>query len=211
MTAAARVLVALLLAGAAHAGEAAATAAQERWRIVARDSHAQFWVRLFGVVPLTGSFPSIDGAISIDRAADRARVEADVAAASVRMRRPNHTAWARSAEFFDAKRHPTIRFESQPFPLSRLEGGGAIEGRLTLRGVTRPVAFSIQRTRCVGIDARSGADRRHCVVQLAGTIDRAAFGMRTRGATVANRVTLRFHIEAAPDPGSAPAATPSSS
>ena len=198
MTAAARALTVLLLIAMTPARSTGpGDSGTVRWRIEARESRVQFWVRLFGLVPLTGYFPSIDGAILVDAAADRARVEADVAAGAVRMTRDAHTQWARSPEFFDAASHPTIRFESDAFPLARLATGGAIQGRLSLRGKTRPVAFRIERARCDGIAAprpETVVDSRRCRVELAGAIDRSEFGMRTRGGTVGNRVRLRFHI-----------------
>ena len=205
----AEALVALLLAQPAPVPESAASAdaadapAPERWRIVASASRVQFWVRIFGVVPLAGSFPKIAGAITIDAADGTARVEADVAAGAVTMRRPSHEDWAKSDEFFDADAHPTIRFESEPFPLSRLDGGGAIQGSLTVRGITRPVGFAIERARCTGViaaDAAEGAARL-CRVELAGSIDRSEFGMQTRGGTLGNRVSLRFEIAARPNKG----------
>lgn len=204
---------------AAHASPAAATAAErdappvedavldappltradETWRIAASRSRVEFRVRLFGVVPVAGRFPSIDGAIALDRDGDRARVAADVDARAVRMKRPSHAAWARSPEFFDAEAHPVIRFESEPFPLARLRDGGAIQGALTVRGVTRPAAFTVENARCAAaFDDASAGVARFCRVELAGAIDRSQFGMRTRGGTLANRVSLRFHIEAGP-------------
>lgn len=170
----------------------------ERMLIVPAASRVQFRVRLFGVVPVAGSFPAIEGAITIDAAAKRAHVEAEVDARAVRMRRASHAAWARSGEFFDAESHPQIRFESDPFPLARLDRGGAIQGRLTVRGMTRPAAFTIEHARCEAARAprREGGAARRCEVELAGAIDRSEYGMRTRGGTLANRVSLRFHIEA---------------
>lgn len=171
----------------------------ERWRIDAARSRVEFQVRLFGVVPVSGRFPSIDGAIALDRDGEQARVAADVDARAVRMKRASHAAWARSPEFFDAEAHPTIRFESEPFALSRLRHGGAIQGALTVRGTTRPAAFTIENARCADAFSDAATRRvRHCRVELAGSIDRSAFGMRTRGGTLANRVALRFHIEAVP-------------
>ncbi|HVF34688.1 MAG TPA: YceI family protein [Candidatus Saccharimonadia bacterium] len=198
-------LTALLLATPMVAPPSPATEVAieaEVWRIVPASSRVQFRVRLFGVVPVSGSFPAIEGAITIDAAARRARVDADVDAREVRMRRRSHAAWARSSEFFDADAHPQIRFESDAFPLARLDGGGAIQGRLTVRGITRPAAFTIEHARCEAVFAprRKGAPARRCQVELAGAIDRSAFGMRTRGGTLANRVSLRFLIEAAAAP-----------
>ncbi len=201
MTAAARSLAGLVAATVTLASLAAddmtEPPAEERWHVVESSSRVQFWVRIFGIVPLAGEFARVAGAIVVDPAAATARVEADVPATSVTMQRDSHTRWARSPEFFDAEQYPTIRFESDPFPLTRLESGGAIQGRLTVRGTTRAVGFSIERAQCVGL-RHADARARRCRVELAGAIDRSQFGMRTRGGTLGNRVSLRFHIDARP-------------
>lgn len=161
----------------------------EDWTIDPQQSAASFRVRLFALLPLGGGFSHFGGSIRVDRARHTARVEATLDTDSVVMPNPDHTLWVRSPEFFDAARYPTIRFRSRAFPLERLAEGGEIDGRLTLRGQTRAVRFSIEPTRC---DMAGDAA---CAVEVVGAIKRSAFGMKTRRA-VSDRVTLRFTIVA---------------
>ncbi len=160
----------------------------ERYAIDASASSAGFTVRLVAVVPLRGEFGAIHGWIDIDRVAGLGRVHAVLAADSLRMRDPGHTAWARSPEFFDAVRHPEIHFASEPVPLSTLRDGGRLRGRLRLRGIERVVTLSLEPETCT--PERMAA----CAVGVRGRIRRSDFGMQARRATVADWVSLDIAI-----------------
>jgi polyisoprenoid-binding protein YceI len=174
--------------------------AGERWAIVHADSVASFRVRVFGVLPIGGEFATLDGALVLDRPNALARVEATIASGSVTMGNPSHAEWARSPEFFDAVAHPEIRFVSRPLPFATIASGGTLRGKLSLRGITRDVAFAL---------APSGCDLMHavrCTVSVFGSVARSQFGMVSRPRTLNDRVSLRFTITAAPDAPVVPAA-----
>jgi polyisoprenoid-binding protein YceI len=192
---AARAALALVLLLGAHA----ALAADERWAIVAGESSAQFRVRVLGIMPLSGAFAAPTGAIVIDRDARTGSVEAVIRSDSVTMANPDNAEWARSPEFFDAARHPEIRFSSERFPLSLLAEGGELRGTLQIRGHTEPVTFVVDPGRC-DLDVPDGAAEGaptprggRCEVAARGAISRSRFGMVARRA-VADRVTLRLRI-----------------
>ena len=103
------------------------------------------------------------------------------------MRRSGTENWVKSAEFFDAANHPEIHFRSDSFPLARLHSGGELPGTLSMRGVQQPVRFMIEPSAC----ARPAID---CPVQASGEVKRTAFGMRTRRATLSDKVELGFSI-----------------
>lgn len=155
-------------------------------------SRAEFGVRLLWVSTIRGSFDSIRGEISIDRMAQTAVVSADIATDSIRMESARLRRWVLAPEFFDAEHHPLIHFESLPTPLERLHRGGEVQGSLTMRGVTRPVTFRLQGSRCPS-SALAG-----CVMQLQGTIDRTDFEMRGRRGALSDRVNLGMAIVLAP-------------
>ena len=77
----------------------------------------------------------------------------------------------RGPSVLDAARHPMIRFES-----TSVRGAGeaaVIRGRVTLRGVTKPVVLTARLYRQHGTDP---GDLRRITVHLSGRIDRRAFG-----------------------------------
>jgi polyisoprenoid-binding protein YceI len=178
----------LLLAGTAAAGA-------ETLRIDPADSRAAFEVRVLLVKRIDGRFARVEGTIERDRAAGRFSVDVRVAADSVQMDKPSHADWARSADFFDTARHPWIRFRAVGLPESLLQDGGEIDGELALRGITRPVRFTLVASEC----PRPGVD---CAVRAEGSVQRGDFGMDARRFVLGDRVQLDFAIRVqAPEPG----------
>lgn len=170
--------------------DAAAVPATTRWTIDGARSTAQFRIRLLGIVPMSGEFTRLHGEITFDAARSEARVDAWLPSGEVRMDNESHAAWARSPEFFDAANHPTIHFRSRPMPQSVLRDGGAIDGELTLRGVTREVGLKVERGDC------EPAQARECSIEVYGQVRRSDFGMAARRATVGDWVSLRLRIVA---------------
>ena len=150
-------------------------------------SEAEFQVRVMWLFPVEGRFGHVEGEVSIDRDARLARVRAEIDASKVEMRRDDYVTWVKSAEFFDVARHPRIRFESAPFPLSLLDDGGDIIGDLTLRGETHATHFNIDPSSCE-------AGTPDCPVYANGTIPRSEFGMKSHRGTLSDKVKLYFTI-----------------
>lgn len=93
----------------------------------------------------------------------------------------------RSDAFLAIDTYPAIRFESESFTDRRLHGGGPLRGQLTLRGLTRPVSFTLLPSGC----AHPGRD---CDIQVHGTISRHAFGMTSHQTLLSDPVDFRIHV-----------------
>lgn len=171
----------------------AASAAAEPIALDPARSTAEFEIRAMWMFDVAGRFGAVTGDVDMDLAARTASVRARIDVRGVAMRRDSYEEWVKSDEFFDAQRYPFIDFQSEPFPLATLDIGGDIVGNLTLRGVTRPARLRLQPSQCPGAAAR------RCPVVADGTLQRSEFGMRTRRATLADRVRLHFSVLAAPE------------
>jgi polyisoprenoid-binding protein YceI len=158
-------------------------------------SHAEFEVRLMWLVGVRGEFGTVHGTVTLDRLTGTAEVEARIATDELHMHSRAYEAWAKSAEFFDSVHFPEIAFASAPFPLERLLHGGALDGVLTVRGKSRPVRSEIGAPSCA--DPLAGA----CPMQADASIRRSDFDMRTRSATLADRVRLRLAVYVRPAEG----------
>jgi polyisoprenoid-binding protein YceI len=112
-------------------------------------SHAEFAVHVLWFGRIVGRLDDLQGTLDLDRRRGVATVDVHVATATLRMDDVRYADWARGPDFFDAARHPQIRFVSQPFPLDRLLQGGDLEGILTLRGISRPVRFELLPQPCL--------------------------------------------------------------
>lgn len=180
---AAAVLVAL--AFAAHA------APRRVWHIQSPPSHVDFGVRLLWLHTVEGRFERIAGTVE-PRPGDRVVVDARVAVDSLAMDSQRLRRWVLDEEFFDARQYPTLHFVSAPVARATLEGGGALEGQLTLRGVTRPVRFQLLPAHCTA-DA--------CTIEARGELERSAFGMTGHRAVLSDHVQLGLSIAIARPPG----------
>ncbi len=113
------------------------------------------------------SFPRYGGAIDFDdRNPEATTARIDVDAAAVRTGLAPADRMARAEDFLAVDRYPTIRFD-----LDRLDqtsrSTADIQGRITFRGVTRPILF---KATVVRYDPDAAA------FDLEGAIDRTEFG-----------------------------------
>ena len=136
---------------------------------------------------MTGRFDPPEG--MLDTLPDgRLQVQVSLHAASVTFPDSERTTrWTRSDAFFDVAHYPVIRFRSEPFPRSRLSAGGALDGMLELRGVSKPVRFDLAKSDC----AQPGAG---CPIHVAGHISRRAFDMTRMLLLVRDDVDFAFDV-----------------
>jgi len=142
--------------------------------------------------PLRGRMPvsGADLTLDFDRAAaSRVRVRLDAGHAEMGL--PFATDAMRSDQILATRRFPEIRFQSTAF---RASGDSAtVEGRLTIRDVTRPVALQARIFRPKGT---APGWRDDLIVRLTGSLSRAAFGATGFPGLVGDevRLTIRAHI-----------------
>ena len=163
----------------------------ERLRIDSANTRVDFSLRLMWVRRIAGRFPLVEGDVLVERDAGRADVDVRIDAREVMMPRASWAEWARSPEFFDAARHPWVRFQAQDVPLSTFQNGGPLRGLLSLRGVTREVELDLLPSHCQ-------VPGQHCPVRARGELDRKDFGMTARRIAVGDTVRLDFEIRVHP-------------
>jgi polyisoprenoid-binding protein YceI len=122
---------------------------------------AAFWFR--------GSFADVTATLRSDGGALLLEGEARVESISI-VDPPEMRASVLGDQFFDAERHPEVRFRSTEIRLAD-DGAAEVDGELTIRGVTRPVAAvgHLCPPRQAGFGEVAGID-------LQATIDRRDFG-----------------------------------
>ena len=148
-----------------------------------------FAVKHMGVTPFRGGFKTFDAAL-----ADGTLV-GSTPVVTIQTDDENLTAHLLSPEFFDAERHPVLRFESTEI---RRDGDEvAIDGLLTLKGESRPVEL---RGTITGPLADPYGNSR-LGLELETTIDRTEFGidwnaeLPSGGQVLANDVKLSAQLE----------------
>ena len=123
-------------------------------------------------------------------------VTATVDATSVDTGNAQRDGHIRSADFFEVETHPTWSFRSTAL---RADGGDyALDGELTIKGVTRPVTFALE-VNGFGPDAYGGT---RAGFSATTTINRSDFGVDIAmpldggGVVVSEKVQVALEIEA---------------
>src|SRR4051812_9499308 len=99
-----------------------------------------FAVRHSGVFWYRGSLSDVAATLRGDGDGDALALEGSARVDSISVVEPSAMrASVLGPDFFDAERHPEIMFRSTAVRLAD-DGGVEIDGELTIRGVTRPVA-----------------------------------------------------------------------
>src|SRR5437868_7494432 len=90
-----------------------------------------------------GEFHEIGADLTVD--AERASLAGTAKVASVDVKDENLSAHLQSPDFFDAERYPELHFTAEDI---RLDGDGkvSVDGELTIRGVSKPVAVTGTRS-----------------------------------------------------------------
>ena len=167
-------------------------AAPTRYQLDAKASRVGFSFVLGGAAQ-KGTMPVSKAVILVDPdnlAASRVDISVDVAA--VRTPLPFARVALIGPDVLDVARYPTIRFVSTKVTLAadgRLSGGAKITGKLTMRGVTRPVTLDASLFRAPG---SAPDDLSNLTVQLQGQINRSDFGATGFGDLVADGVGLNI-------------------
>jgi len=108
------------------------------WNLDPVHSRVDFEVRYLAG-KFKGEFHEIGAELTVD--AERASLEGMAKVASVDVKDENLSAHLQSPDFFDLERYAELRFRAEDI---RLDGDGkvSVEGELTIKGVTKPVAVT---------------------------------------------------------------------
>lgn len=164
------------------------------WKADPVHSSAAFEVEHLGVSNFRATFSDLEATLVASEGA--VGLEGGARIESISVREPDFRGHLLSPEFFDAERHPEIRFASTDV---RRNGAGeiAFDGDLTIKGTTRRITAA-GRAGTTGVDP-SGKER--VAVELEAVVDRGDFGlgwnMELPGGKVAvgNEVRLLVSLE----------------
>jgi polyisoprenoid-binding protein YceI len=157
-------------------------------------SHVGFAVKHMVVATFRGRFEDFDATLNVAEDSTP-RLIGTVAVGSIEVKDDNLAAHLQSPDFFDAERHPELRFESDSI---RIDGGDVVvDGRLTIKGETRPVEA---RGTIVG-PHEDIAGNTKLGLELTAIVDRTEFGLKWNaplpkgGMALGNDVTLSVDLE----------------
>jgi len=107
-------------------------------------SAAQFKVRHMMIANVKGEFTKVSGTVTYDPSdPSAAQIQAMVDASSISTRDEQRDGHLKSADFFDVAKFPSITFQSKEVVPVGSDSFEAV-GDLTIRGVTQPVALTVE-------------------------------------------------------------------
>src|SRR5215471_3517203 len=174
------------------------TASTTTWNIDPAHSVTEFKVKHMMIAHVKGHFSRVSGALTLDESdLDESHIEASIDAASIETRDAQRDAHLRSADFLDVGKFPTLSFKSKHIRIIR-DGELAVEGDLTIHGVTRKVVFTVE-----GPTPPTKDPWGNTRVAVAGTtkINRKDFGLtwnaalETGGILVGEEITITLEVE----------------
>jgi len=171
---------------------ASATADPVTFRVEPALTTARFAVTELGMVSQSGRFERTWGSIVLDPAHGGGSVDFIVDTTSVRTGWDLRDAFLRGERMFDVERFPVIRFRSTHMVYAGAQLV-AVDGAVTLRGVTQPVRLAVRGLRCTSVPPYG---REECGAVVATTISRAAFGMTYAYPLVGDEIDLTVLITA---------------
>jgi polyisoprenoid-binding protein YceI len=114
------------------------------WTVDPSHTVAEFKVRHMAISNVKGQFAKVTGSLTLhDNDLVKAHVEATIDASSIETRDAARDTHLKSADFLDVEQFPSLTFQSTDIKLVR-PGELAVQGDLTIRGVTRRVVFDVE-------------------------------------------------------------------
>jgi polyisoprenoid-binding protein YceI len=173
-------------------------AATTTWNIDPAHSADEFKIKHMMISNVKGQFAKVTGVLTLDEVdLSNSRIEALIEAASIETRDAHRDAHLKSADFFDVEKFPTLSLRSSRVGLVR-DGELAVEGDLTIRGVTRKVVFSVEGPTP---PTRDPWGNTRVAVSATTKINRKDFGLtwnaalETGGILVGDEVTITLDAE----------------
>jgi polyisoprenoid-binding protein YceI len=167
------------------------------WAIDPVHSEVSFTVRHMMVSKVRGRFDKFEGTIVTGEDPLSSTVTASVDLTSINTGQEQRDAHIRSADFFEVEKYPAMTFASTAIKAG--EEGFILEGDLTLKGVTKSVAFNLE-VNGFGPDAYGGT---RGGFSAETRINRHDFGVDFNGpipgvpggVAVSENVTINLEIE----------------
>jgi polyisoprenoid-binding protein YceI len=161
-------------------------------------SSVNFTVDHLGLTTIYGRFNKFTGKYSLDRAAKTGSLDAAVDTVSVDTNENDKGSRARSrdehlrsADFFNAAEFPKMTYKSTKVVFNG-DNPSAIEGNLTLIGVTHPVNLTVERFKC---NPPSGTGKERCGGVVVGKLKRSDFGMKRGIPGIGDEIGLVIAFE----------------
>jgi polyisoprenoid-binding protein YceI len=165
------------------------------WNLDAVHTVVEFKVKHMMISNVKGTFGKATGVLNYDEAAPaNSSVEATVDVTSIATGDAQRDGHLKGADFFDVEKFPAMTFKSSKVAPE----DGRVEGELTIKGVTKNVAFHVEGPTAPGKDPWGNT---RVAVEATTKISRKEFGLtwnaalETGGVLVGDEVTITIDAQ----------------
>jgi polyisoprenoid-binding protein YceI len=181
------------LSALAFFAAASTSAFAQTYTIDPNHTYPSFESDHMGISILRGKFTKTGGTVKLDRAAKTGTMDVVIDTSTLDFGHEKLNTHAKSKDMFNVEQFPTATYKGKSI---KFDGDTpvAVEGDLTLLGVTKPVALKINKFKCI---EHPMLKREVCGADASAQLNRADFGM-TYGVPkfTAPEIKLAISVEA---------------
>jgi len=138
-------------------------------------------------------FDKVDATITLDLGNQVGSVEVTIDVQSISTGSLLFDQVLRSDMFFDADRFPVITFKSSRLSFGKFDDVTAVEGNLTVKGITRPVTLTVTHFKCM---LHPMLRKPACGLNATGKVRRSEFNLGRFVPLIRDEITLHVSMEA---------------
>ncbi len=166
------------------------------YKIDGAHTYPQFEIRHLKFSMLHGQFNHTTGTITMNRAKHLGSVEVTIDVESIDTGDAQRNKDLLAPSFFDAGKYPTITYKSTKV-VYHGKDAATVQGKLTIKGHTRPVTLHVSRIHCAPDPFSKGT---RCGFDATAEINRMRFGVSGDPGFIPNSVALVINADAVAPP-----------
>jgi polyisoprenoid-binding protein YceI len=177
---------------AALIAASAMSAFAQTYNIEPNHTYPSFEADHMGISVWRGKFTKTSGTINLDRTAKSGTADITIDANSLDFGHAKMNDHAKNKDMFNVTQYPTITYKAKSM---KFDGDKpvAMEGELTMLGVTKPVNLTINKFKCI---PHPMLKREVCGADATGEFKRTDFGLNYGTPMFAPEVKLAIQVEA---------------
>jgi polyisoprenoid-binding protein YceI len=170
----------------------ATSAFADTYNIEPNHTYPSFEADHMGISVWRGKFTKTSGTVNLDRAAKNGTVDITIDANSIDFGHAKLNEHAKTKDMFNVAQFPTITYKGKSV---KFDGDKpvAVEGDLTMLGVTKPVTLIIDKFKCI---QHPMLKREVCGADATAEFKRTEFGLNYGTPMFAPEVKLAIQVEA---------------
>lgn len=185
----------LIIASLLAASAASAFATADTYTIDPNHTYPSFTADHMGISFWRGKFEKTTGSVTLDRAAKTGSIDIHIDPSSIDFGHAKMNEHASGPDMFDVKKYPDVTYKGNSVTFDG-DKPVAIDGELTLHGVTKPVKLSINSFKCI---QHPMLKREVCGADASAEFNRSDFGISYGVPKFAPGVKLAIQVEAIKD------------